>query len=159
VNNSSKLTPDDSGPSSPAAGLVPRLMAMVYDSLLLIALFAAVSLPVVLWMGERSINENLAVLLLYRLLLLLTAFLFFGWFWTHGGQTLGMRAWRLRTVKYDHSPMDWASAGRRFAASLVSFASAGLGYLWILVDPERLAWHDRLSATRVERLPKKSSES
>lgn len=140
------------------AGLLRRLIAMVYDAFLLIALFALVSLPIVIALGkEHSINDNWVILLLYRLALLLTAYLFFGWFWTHGGQTLGMRAWRLQTLKRDGSPMDWTSSGKRFLAVLLSWASLGLGYLWMLIDRDQLTWHDRLSGTRVVQLPKKAS--
>jgi len=139
------------------ANLPRRLIAMVYDAFLLIALFALVSLPIVLALGrDHPINENWLVLLLYRLVLLLTAYLFFGWFWTHGGQTLGMRAWRLQTLNSDGSPLDWISSGKRFLAVLLSWASLGLGYLWMLIDKDKLTWHDRLSGTRVVLLPKKN---
>lgn len=141
-----------------SAGLFRRFMAMVYDSLLLIALFAIVSLPMVLQFdGEQAITSNPFMLALYRLVLLLTAFLFFGWFWTHGGQTLGMRAWRLQAVNQDGTSMDWIISGKRFLAALLSLACLGLGYLWILFDRDKLAWHDRLSRTRIILLPKKSS--
>jgi len=43
---------------------------------------------------------------------------------------------------------------RRLAWAVVSWLPLGLGYLWILVDPQRRAWHDRLSGTRVVVLPK-----
>jgi uncharacterized RDD family membrane protein YckC len=137
------------------AGLARRVMAMVYDSFLLIALFFVVSVPIVMQVGEQTLTHDPLIRLLYRLVLLLAAFLFFGWFWTHGGQTLGMRAWRLRTTKQDGSPMDWPASALRFIASLISLACFGLGFVWIVIDPERLAWHDRLSRTRVIVEPKK----
>jgi len=131
------------------AGLGRRLLAMLYDSFLVIALFFVVSIPFVVQVGEQTLNHNPLVHALYQLVLLLSAFLFFGWFWTHGGQTLGMRAWRLRTIKSDGSPMDWPASVLRSVASIISFACFGLGFVWILIDPEHLAWHDRLSRTRV----------
>jgi len=140
------------------AGLARRLAAMVYDSFLLIALFFVVSVPIVMQVGEQTLTHDPLIRLLYRLVLLLAAFLFFGWFWTHGGQTLGMRAWRLRTVKLDGSPMDWPASVVRFATSLLSLACFGLGFLWIVIDPEHLAWHDRLSRTRVLLEPGKSRQ-
>lgn len=132
-------------------------MAMIYDSFLLIALFALVSVPIVMQVGEQAINHNLLIRGLYRLVLLLSAFLFFGWFWTHGGQTLGMRAWRLQTIQDNGTSMTWGSAAKRFLAALVSWGCVGLGFLWVLVDREKLAWHDRWTGTRVIVLPKKSS--
>ena len=145
----------DQAPEPRYAGLGRRLIAMIYDSFLLIALFFVISIPIVLQVGEQTLTHDPLVRLLYRLVLLLTAFLFFGWFWTHGGQTLGMRAWRLRTMKVNGSPMDWPTSALRFIASVISLACFGLGFLWIVIDPQRLTWHDRLSRSRVIVEPKK----
>jgi uncharacterized RDD family membrane protein YckC len=60
-----------------------------------------------------------------------------------------MRAWKLRIVGADGRPPGWGRSLLRFAAGLVSWAALGLGFLWVLVDRERLAWHDRLSGTRL----------
>jgi uncharacterized RDD family membrane protein YckC len=87
----------------------------------------------------------------FRLYLLLVAFLFYGWFWTHGGQTLGMRAWRLRTVNRDGSPVRWPRAALRFALAIVAWLTV-IGLLGCAVDGHAL--HDRLSGTKVLRLPK-----
>jgi len=46
---------------------------------------------------------------------------------------------------------------RRLGWALVSLLPLGLGFLWILFDPEKRAWHDRLSRTRVVVLPKGSA--
>jgi uncharacterized RDD family membrane protein YckC len=54
--------------------------------------------------------------------------------------------------------LDWPVALLRFAAALVSLATVGLGFLWILVDPEKLAWHDRIAGTRVVVLPKEQAD-
>ncbi|OGI41569.1 MAG: hypothetical protein A2150_00620 [Candidatus Muproteobacteria bacterium RBG_16_64_11] len=43
-------------------------------------------------------------------------FLFYGWFWTRGGQTLGMRAWRLRLTRADGGPVTWRRAALRIGA-------------------------------------------
>lgn len=143
-------------PSTPAAGLLRRLAALLYDSLLLLALwFATAALLLAASGGLLSQPDRPPwLLLLEQISLLLVTFLFWGGFWTHGGQTLGMRAWRLKLVDDDGSPISWQQAARRCLAALLSLAPLGLGYLWILIDPQRRAWHDRLSGTRVVVLPK-----
>jgi uncharacterized RDD family membrane protein YckC len=78
--------------------------------------------------------------------------LFFTGFWWRGGQTLGMRAWRLKVVRMDGSPLRWSDALKRHLAALLSCLTLGLGFLWVLVDSDGLAWHDRLSATRLIRI-------
>ncbi len=72
--------------------------------------------------------------------------------WVRSGQTLGMRAWRLRTVSATGKPLTFISALLRFVWGVLAWAPAALGVLWLYVDPEHLALHDRLSNTRVIRL-------
>ncbi len=148
------MTP--STPSTPTAGLLRRLAALVYDSLLLLALwFVSAALVLAASGGLLSQPERpLWLLYLLRTSLLLVTFLFWAGFWTHGGQTLGMRAWRLKLVDEDGGPISWQQAARRCLAAVLSLAALGLGYLWILIDPQRRAWHDRLSGTRIIVLPK-----
>jgi uncharacterized RDD family membrane protein YckC len=67
--------------------------------------------------------------------------------WHHGGQTLGMRCWRLRLQKRDASRITWWDASLRFVAAIFSWLPAGLGFFWVLIDRDGLAWHDRWSET------------
>ena len=77
---------------------------------------------------------------------------FFGWFWTHGGQTLGMRAWKIRVVTYSGQPLDWQQAFFRYMAAIISWLFLGAGFFAALLDAERLTWHDRFSRTRLIRV-------
>ena len=79
---------------------------------------------------------------------------FFALFWRLGGQTLGMRAWRLQ-ARSEAGPLSWRQAWLRSVAALLSWLPAGLGFLWSLADADRLAWHDRLSGTRLVVVPKR----
>ncbi len=139
-------------PSAPSPGLARRLAAIFYDALLLIAVWwiAALPLPVIPESVQRMFWPTLAI----RAYLLAVAFLFFGWFWVHGGQTLGMRAWRLRVRRADGDPLSWRDAALRFASAGLSWLCAGLGFVWIWFDRDGLSWHDRLSGTRLQVLPK-----
>lgn len=125
--------------------LMRRLAAMFYDSLLLTGLLFVASVPFTVLNGGAIADGNLG----FRLYLLTIIFIYLGWQWTHGGQTLGMKAWHLQAVSHNHTPLDWRLAGLRFLAALLSTAAAGLGYIWLLIDRDRLAWHDRLSGTRL----------
>lgn len=73
---------------------------------------------------------------------------FYVYFWTHGGQTLGMRVWRHRLVRADGSPISARDALRRFAWATLGLLPAGLGLWWCLFDRDALAWYDRRSGTR-----------
>jgi uncharacterized RDD family membrane protein YckC len=139
-------------------GLSRRLAAMLYDALLVFGLLLlasmVVTLPVGMLAGEAA-SQALAEKLLFQLWLALVPPAFFLLFWLKGGQTLGMRSWRLRVVRDDGSPLQWPDAVKRLLCALLSWLPLGLGYLWVLVDRDGLAWHDRLSGTRLILLAKR----
>lgn len=138
-------------PSIQPAGLFRRLAALFYDSLLLLAvLFIATALVLVFSGGEATRPNNP----LYSMYLLFISFFFYAWFWMHGGQTLGMRSWRLQLRGIKGKPVTWWHLLLRFMVAIPSAALFGLGYLWMLVDKDKLTWHDRYSETRVVQLDK-----
>lgn len=131
----------------PAAGLVRRLMACLYDTLLLLALWMSATL---LWLpltGGEAIAGPLYPL--YKASLLLIALAFFCGFWCRAGQTLGMRAWHLRVEQPNGRRISLRQALIRCAVAPLSWAVAGLGFIWVLVDREGRSWHDIASGTRV----------
>lgn len=132
------------------ASLFLVLAAAVYDALITLAvLFAATALAVAANGGE-AITAGSAWFGIY---LLAAAAPYYAWCWTHGAQTLGMRAWRLRIERRHGGVPRAREAIVRYAAALLSWSAFGLGFLWIGIDPERMSWHDRLSATRIVRDP------
>ncbi|HVN42184.1 MAG TPA: RDD family protein [Steroidobacteraceae bacterium] len=136
------------------ASLLRRLGAMFYDSMLLVAVFligTALFLPFT--HGEAIGGALLRGL--HRLTLLALTTGFYGLFWTRSGQTLGMAAWRLRIEREDGGRLTWRDTVVRLAAATLSLLALGIGFLWILFDPDDLAWHDRLSRTRVVLVPKR----
>ncbi|UXI67911.1 RDD family protein [Tahibacter amnicola] len=134
----------------PSAHLGWRAAAAVYDLLPLLAiLFATGAIAQAVTGGTLDPHA-----LLFRLALLAVIVAYYAVSWRRGGQTIGMRAWRLRVTRADGGPLDWSTCLLRFAVSLVSTAAVGLGFLWCLVDRDRRAWHDIAAGTRVVRLPK-----
>jgi uncharacterized RDD family membrane protein YckC len=130
----------------PAPGFLRRLAAVFYDLLLLIAVFfVATALLLPLNSGEAFTRQQF----FYPLYLLSVGFIFYGWFWTHGGQTLGLKAWKLRVLTIDGKPINWTQAFVRYGTGLVSLALAGLGFFWIIFDKNQRGWHDYLSKTAV----------
>ena len=128
------------------ASLLRRFAALVYDALLLTALVFLFTLGAVLVRGGREIQPGT---IWFEISLVALAFAFCGVFWTRGGQTLGMQAWRIRLVAADGRRIGWGRSAQRFFAAWLSLLPAGLGYWWALVDRDRRCWHDRLSRTRV----------
>jgi uncharacterized RDD family membrane protein YckC len=128
-----------------ARALMRRGGAMVYDGLLLVALLICITVPVVIArqgaVPPGSLTYQFAVAAVVAGFYLIS--------WIRQGQTVGMRAWQLVVERPDRSRVDLAHAVARLITSLLSLAPLGAGYLWMLVDREGLAWHDRLSGTRV----------
>jgi uncharacterized RDD family membrane protein YckC len=131
-------------PSAP--GFLRRMGAIVYDALLLLAvLFFATAIALPFNSGQAFTAGQYY----FPLYLLGISYLFYGWFWTHGGQTLGLRAWKIKLSNPDGSEVDWHRASLRFSAAILSWAFMGLGFVWCLVDKNGLSWHDHLSNTRL----------
>jgi len=141
--------PDSANQPKPA-GLFRRLAALLYDSLLLLAvLFIATAILLPFSHGEAfSHNPYLTTYLLF------ISFFFYSWFWMHGGQTLGMRSWRLQLRNINPGPISLWQALLRFMVAIPSALLFGIGYLWMLIDRDKLTWHDRYSETRIVQLDK-----
>ncbi|MCL7941936.1 RDD family protein [Halomonas sp. ATCH28] len=143
------------------AGLGRRLGAMLYDGLLVLAIWIVIAsahlavVRLVLEVPAEQVGTGLAQVISLRLLLAVTAFAFFAFFWTRGGMTLGMQAWRLRVQTLDGCSITGFQALQRFLVAGISLGAFGLGYLWILVDGEKRSWPDIASGTRVVVLPKR----
>jgi uncharacterized RDD family membrane protein YckC len=127
-------------------GLLRHLAVIIYDFLLLIAvLFLATAILLPFNGGEAFTNHKI----LYSLYLLAVSFCFYGWFWTHGGQTLGLRAWKIKVLNYEHGVISWQQAFIRFAVAFLSWGLLGLGFLWVVIDKNQRSWHDMASKTEL----------
>jgi len=133
-----------------SAGFGRRFAALIYDGFLLIAVLMPYTWVVVLIHGGAVTEASgrlswwafrtgaLAIMAAYYVLN-----------WTRSGQTLGMRAWRLRALTDSGKRLPVGQAVVRFCWGLAAWLPFGLGVLWLYADPEHLALHDRLSRTRV----------
>jgi uncharacterized RDD family membrane protein YckC len=143
-------------------GLARRLAAICYDSFLVAAiLLVAIALVVVplnlIYGGENFNAGDLRSNPFYIAYLFCVMAGFHILFWIRGGQTLGMRSWRLRVVRIDGQGLGFKDAMLRYLAAMLSLAALGLGFLWVLVDKDKLAWHDRVSKTQLVLTEKKQT--
>ena len=133
--------------------LIVRLLAMVYDTLIVLAIWMLIGgIAVALNQGE-AIDSPLGLATL-KSLLLITTFLFFGFFWTRSGQTLGMMAWRLRAQSETGFSLSWTQAMIRFFAAMLSIALFGLGYWITIFSDQKVTWHERWSNSVTVRITK-----
>ncbi|MDT0498438.1 RDD family protein [Algiphilus sp. W345] len=133
------------------APLWRRLTSALYDGLLLLSIWMVLMLFLVI--GGSYVGAP-APPHVVRAVLVTAGLIFFVRSWTHGGQTLGMRAWRLVVRRSDGTPLSLTRATLRYLLAWVSWLAFGLGVLWCLVDAQRRSWHDVLTGTEVVVLPK-----
>jgi len=146
----SKTTSDS---PRPKALIGWRLLALFYDVGPVIALWLLVSTAFTLGHGESIAPFSLLQWLLWLVCWGVTG-LYATLSWRYGGQTLGMRPWRLQVVAVNGGVPRWGALWVRFAMGSVSLLLAGVGFWWAWCDPERLTWHDRASGTRTLRVRK-----
>ncbi|MFT5115944.1 MAG: putative RDD family membrane protein YckC [Parasphingorhabdus sp.] len=130
------------------AGIFRRLGSMLYDIVLLFGVLFVFAIPVSLL--DPLTRELTFVEWGIRVYYLSVIATYFSWFWSHGGQTLGMRAWKLHVVDKQSSGLTFGLGLQRFLAATISLAPAGLGLLWILFQNDKTALHDKISGTRIQ---------
>jgi uncharacterized RDD family membrane protein YckC len=134
-----------------SAGFGRRVAALVYDALLLAALLVIFTTALVMLFTRSAILAETAGpwVYLYRAALLAIIIGYYVLNWMRSGQTLGMRAWHLRAVDDGGRRIELRAALLRFFYGVLAWAPAALGVLWLYVDAQHLAIHDRWSRTRV----------
>ena len=130
-----------------APGILRRLAAMAYETLLLSGVLAVLLvLPHVL-LGAFAHRVATPLLLWAHLFTVLLVYCL--GFWCHGGQTLAMKTWRIRLRTRSGAPVRPPQALLRYLLCWPSLALGGIGIVWALIDRDRQFLHDRLAGTRL----------
>jgi len=163
------LVPAQPGAVFDTPGLARRLAAFTYEAVLL---FGVVMIAGYLYSALTQQRHALQGQVGLQAFLFIVLAIYFVWFWSHGGQTVAMRAWHVRLVARDGKAVSQARATLRYLASWIWFVPALLwlrlaglhsatqafaaltlgvvGYAWLaLLQPERQYWHDALCGTRL----------
>ena len=134
------------------AGLFRRLFAISYDGFLLIAILFVVSAIATAINGGKAVEPGDTLYPVLVLLIFLLSYLYFSWFWINGGQSLGMKTWRIQLKRNDQGkisdqPIGHKTAAIRFFSAIISWGFFGLGFIWSLFDKQNRCWHDLSSKT------------
>jgi uncharacterized RDD family membrane protein YckC len=152
-----------------APGLWRRLACFMYEGVLLFGvlmiagyLFSSLTQQRHALVGRHGLQAFLFIVL----------GIYFVWFWSHGGQTVAMKAWHVRVVSANGNPVSQARALARYALSWLWFVpallalylspihSAPLMFAVMVVGvltyaalarlhPQRQFWHDAACGTRL----------
>jgi uncharacterized RDD family membrane protein YckC len=135
--------------SVPNAGLGRRLLSLIYEILIVVAVLLIGDLILLLAFDAAQEPRYRPWVQIYLVSLVGAYFVSF---WCAGGQTLPMKTWRIRVVGPDGGAVTPRRAMVRYLVALVSLLVPSL--LWALVDRDRQFLHDRLAGTRIIQLPK-----
>lgn len=124
------------------------IFAFLYDLLLLIAVWFFAALPFVLWQGP-GFEKNPMTLLAFQIYLVAISYIYLSYFWLQTGQTPGLRTWQLRLVRKDQYLLTRHDATMRFLYSILSIATLGLGWLWLLFNKDHQTLHDYMANTQI----------
>lgn len=135
-------TPVANAPAAPIyPSLIRRLFSLLYEALVLFGVLFVAVLVFMLFRDPHAAGAKV----FFQIYLFLVLLWYFTWFWTHGGQTVAMRAWRFRVERIDGKPLRFPQACMRFLLGWLSVISI----LWALFDRDKQFLHDRLARTRL----------
>jgi uncharacterized RDD family membrane protein YckC len=161
--------PNSEHANFPRAGFFKRFGAIMYDLLLAVAVYmvagalgfgiftALVSAGFIDMAGQEMVSDLLNDTPLYKGIyqfwIALCVGVFYISFWSYGGQTLGMRAWRLKVQHPNGQNLSMVTAAARLVWSLL-----GIGNLWILINGDKLALQDMMTLSEVVELSKEANQ-
>ena len=130
------------------AGFLRILASIFYDSILLTAVlfFATMFLLII---PEEIRNSSSSIQVVKVIWYLLVSYIYFAGFWLKGGQTPGMKPWKITLVNREGDPASPKQATLRFFSAILSWALAGTGFLWMIIDRNHYSLHDHLSGSKL----------
>ncbi|RCU51769.1 MULTISPECIES: RDD family protein [Corallincola] len=150
----------------PRAGFFRRLGAMIYDFLIVMAIYMVAGALAMLFVvvlekfgaisleGYQDTADYLGAQPWFTFFLVVCICSFYVWFWSHGGQTIGMRAWRLRVQNDDGTAITLMQAIIRLFS-----AAMGIGNLLVIMDrKQKLALQDHMADCEVIVLSKEANQ-
>ncbi|MFK8013145.1 MAG: RDD family protein [Marinicellaceae bacterium] len=126
--------------------------AFIYDVFPIAGLLIVTSMIVLILRGGVEVERFSSW---FSLLLLSEIALYYVYSWKIGGQTLGMRAWKIKIIPTDinQNQISWNQATLRFVAGLLSTLLVGLGLFWKILSPSKKSWMDLISQSETTHIP------
>jgi len=127
--------------------------AFLYDIFPLLGVFLVTSLVVLVIRGGIPVERYSPW---FSALLIIEFSAYYIYSWKVGGQTLGMRAWKMKIFpKTSHQiTITWNQATLRFIVGIVSTVFLGLGVFWKLFSKNKASWMDLVSHSETKTLDK-----
>lgn len=136
----------------PRTPIWKHFAAFIYDVFPIAGIFLLTSLIVLL---VRNGVEVERYSLWFTTVLLAEVALYYIYSWKLGGQTLGMRAWKIKIIpnKSNQHQLTWGQAIARFFVGILSTALLGLGLFWKILSQSNRSWMDLVSGSDTQNIP------
>jgi len=132
------------------AGLATRVVAGAIDVGLIFAAYSLISGVVASLVADIfGPHPGLVAVIILSVLGVIAGGALFATFWALAGQTPGMRFLSIRLLHHGSRHITIGVASLRVLGVILSLIPLGLGFLAILRDRSRRAWHDRMTGTEV----------
>lgn len=129
--------------------LARRLGALSYDALIVMGGLMIMTFPylgILVWLTDQTSPDPGDPIYQLYILILLFGYVWFSW--RRGGQTIGMKAWRLQALSQDGTTLSHQQIALRFALAFPSLLLCGLGLWWSLFHPQQLTAHEQFSKSQ-----------
>ncbi len=129
-----------------------RVASLIYDSLIVIALVISVS-ALAITINQGDVLESPVGKAINAVAYVLVVGLYFVGSWIRSGQTIGMRAWKIKVLKNnDDVTLDWGQAIARLLLGTVCLALAGIPILMAFFKPNRQPFYEQLTGSELYRV-------
>ena len=130
------------------AGFFRRILALFYDSLLVIGIIVCFLL-LITFLFDKTFEAPLEIFFL-QITYIFIGTVFFTYFWkVNNGQTLGMQVWKIKVVHESGKLLSIKTLLARSFYGLIFNSLFGINYIYIFFNKEKKSLNDVLSKTKV----------
>ena len=124
-----------------------RIAASIYDLFLLLGVWFAVG-SLAVWINGGIIETKW----IGPLLVFISTWIFYGYFWTHGGKTLGMAVWKFEIYSIDENKINFQKVSIRFFSNIITILLGGIPLVFMYFSKNNLSLSDYLSKTSYKKI-------
>jgi uncharacterized RDD family membrane protein YckC len=124
-----------------------RIAATIYDLFLLLGVWFAVG-SIAVWLNGGIIEAKW----IGPLLVFLSTWIFYGYFWTHGGKTLGMAVWKFQIYSIEKNKINFQMISIRFFINMITFFLGGIPLVFMYFSKDNLSLSDYFSKTSYKKI-------
>jgi len=124
-----------------------RIAASIYDLFLLLGVWFAVG-SIAVWINGGIIQ----IKWVGPIIVFLSTWVFYGYFWLNGGKTLGMAVWKFEIYSLDRSKITLYKISIRYFTNIITFFLFGIPLIFMYFSKKNLSVSDLLSGTSYKKI-------